>query len=313
MSLAEQIQAINDGLFDPEFPPDSLEEVLSNGTFRAVNWHRIRPAIEALKQMAWYNLDRQWEFFLEPDRYPEGHPVDLRPDEVGIFQDLIGSLVNDTAEGIRILSSVHPRMSLTDVTVTINSTDLENLAQGLDHVRRTTELAAIDDAIVVSSLQSGSIDIVLTAGRVSLYGLQLAILLARIWKNPQITEKVRTLRRLWERAKPTEQMEEQTLQEVVLEEAKESFWQSAGDSLKIAVEAAGKNAPEAQSKINQAAREIFERSGTVSADWKLPPAIIYGLPGGLMVSLNYDDPESIGRVIRALSSPPEGTDTLPPS
>ena len=53
----------------------------------------------------------------------------------------------------------------------------------------------------------------------------------------------------------------------------------------------------------------WERSDKVAADWKLPPAIITGLPGGLIVSLNYDEPESIGRVIRALASPPENMET----
>ena len=184
MSLTEQIQMIQDGLFDNKFPPGDLQQVLSNGTQRAVNWRRIRPAVEALRQMSWYQADSQWDFFLDPERYPVGRPMDLRPDEVGTFQDLVQTLVSETTEGIRILSSVHPKISLTDVTVTIGSTDLKTLTDGIDHVRRTTELAAIDDAITVRSLQPGSIEITLTAGQVSLLALQLAIVLASVWKDP---------------------------------------------------------------------------------------------------------------------------------
>ena len=127
MSLTEQIQMIQDGLFDNKFPPGDLQQVLSNGTQRAVNWRRIRPAVEALRQMSWYQADSQWDFFLDPERYPVGRPMDLRPDEVGTFQDLVQTLVSETTEGIRILSSVHPKISLTDVTVTI-------LEQGISDV-----------------------------------------------------------------------------------------------------------------------------------------------------------------------------------
>ena len=87
MSLTEQIQTVQDGLFDNKFPPEDLQQVLSNGTHRAVNWRRIRPAVEALKQMPWCNVDTQWDFFLDVERYPVGRPMDLRPDEVGTFQD----------------------------------------------------------------------------------------------------------------------------------------------------------------------------------------------------------------------------------
>ena len=112
MSLTEQIQMIQDGLFDNKFPPGDLQQVLSNGTQRAVNWRRIRPAVEALRQMSWYQADSQWDFFLDPERYPVGRPMDLRPDEVGTFQDLVQTLVSETTEGIRILSSVHPSQNI---------------------------------------------------------------------------------------------------------------------------------------------------------------------------------------------------------
>ena len=308
MSLAEQIQLINDGLFDPEHDPIELEQVLDNGTHRAVNWRRIRPAIEALQQMTWCQLDSQWDFFMDEERYPVGRPMDLRPDETETFQNLVQNLVDEIQEGVRILSSVHPKISLTDVTVTIESTELQTIEKAIEHVRRTTELAAIDDAITVSKIQAGSIDIIFTAGKASLLGLQLAILLANLWKSPQTRDKIRPLRRLFKRAKPDDDVDDETVTEIVMEETRETFWESAHDHFEQVVKNTGKPVPEAQNKVNLAAREIHDKSEQVSANWKLPPAIVHGLPGGITVSLNYNDPESIGRVIRELASPPETTD-----
>ena len=42
MSLAQQVQAINNGLFDRTHPPDQMEQVLDNGTQRVLNWRRVR-------------------------------------------------------------------------------------------------------------------------------------------------------------------------------------------------------------------------------------------------------------------------------
>ena len=305
MSLAEQIQLINDGLFNPEHSPTELRQVLDNGTQRVVNWRSIRPAIEALQQMPWYQLNQQWDFFMDQERYPIERPMDLRPDEVGTFQNLIQRLINETQEGIRILSSVHPQMSLADVTVTIDSKELRAMGEAIEHIRRTTELAAIDDAITVTTVQAGSIDIILTAGEVSLLGLQSAILLAKLWKAPNTRDQVRLLRRWFTRNRPDEDVDEETIQETVLDEARDKFWESAFDPFDSAVRNVGKSVPEAQSKVNQAAKEIYEKSDQVSANWKLPPAIVHGLPGGVTVSLNYDDPEAIGRVIRELATPAE--------
>ena len=305
MSLAQLVQVINDGLFDENYPPDQLRQVLDNGTQRVVNWRRVRPAVEALAEMPWYGLDQQWDFFLDQDRYPVGQQLDLRPDEVGTFQNLVTNIVNETREGMRILSSVQPELSLMDVAVVVNAQDLPTLASAMNHIQRTAELAAIDDAITISSLQPGSLEIILTAGKVSLYGLQLAILLAKILRNPGTNEKVRSLKRLWERRRPNDSVADEDFLETVHDEAKDNFWENATDSLKVAVETAGKNLPESKSKINLAANEIFQHADQVSADWKLPPAIVSGLPGGITVSLNYDDPESIGRVIRAISAAPE--------
>ncbi len=303
MPIAQQVQSINDGLFDPNFPPDDLLQVLDNGTQRVVNWRRVRPAVLALRDMGWYDVDPQWDFFLDTGRYPEGQQLDLRPDEVGIFQDLVHNLVHQTREGMRILSSVQPEISLTDVSVVVSSSDLDTLTAAIQHIQRTVEIASIDDAITISSLQPGSLEIILTAGKISLYGLQLAILMAKVLKDPRTNERVRTLRRLWRRARPDDDVSEETALETVHEEARDNFWQHAEESLKISVEGVGKSLPEAKSKVNLAAKEIVENADKVDAEWKLPQAVITGLPGGITVSLNYEDPESIGRVIRAIAAP----------
>lgn len=309
MPLAQQVQTINDGLFDQDHPPDQLLQVLDNGTQRVVNWRRVRPAVEALGDMPWHELDPQWTFFLDTDRYSVGQQLDLRPDEVDTFVHLVQNLTNRTREAMRILTSVQPEISLADVSVVVSSHDLQTLQHAIEHIRLTAGIAAIDDAITVSSLQPGSLQIILTAGKVSLYGLQLAILLAKVLKDPRTDEKVRSLRRLWRRLRPDDDVTEESTLETVHEDAKENFWGHAEDSLKTAIEGVGKSLPEAKSKVDRAANEIFENADKVAVEWQLPPAIITGLPGGIAVSLNYEDPESIGRVIRAIAAAPEAHKT----
>lgn len=306
MSLAQQIQCINEGIFDRNHPPDQMIQVLDNGTQRVVNWRRVRPAVEALSEMPWHQLDPQWEYFLDRDRYPIGQQLDLRPDEVETFRNLVQNLVSQTREGLRILSSVQPETSLTDVSVVVDTRDLSTLTDAMSHIQRTTELAAVSDAITISSLQSGSLEIVLTAGKASILGLELAILLAKALSDPRTNEKVRSLKRLWQRTRPNDDVDEETVLEAVHSEAKETFWDNALEPLRSAAEDAGQNPNEAKNKVDLAANEILQNAERVSASWRLPPAVITGLPGGMMVSLNYEDPESIGRVIRALSAPQEG-------
>ena len=309
MPLAQQVQAINDGLFDHNFPPNQFHQVLNSGTLRVVNWRRVRPAVVALQDMDWCDIDQRWDFFLDTDGYPVGQQLDLKPQDANTFAIIVSNLVDEAREGMRILSSVQPEISLTDVSVVVNSHDLETLENAIRHIRLTAEIAAIDDAITVSSLQPGSLEIVLTAGKVSLYGLQLAILLAKLLKDPRTDETVRGLQRLWHRVRPDDDVTEEAIRETVHEDAKENFWGHAEESLKTTVEGVGKILPEAKSKVDRAANEMFENADQVAVEWKLPRAVITGLPGGIAVSLNYDDPESIGRVIRAIAAPPEGNGT----
>ena len=83
MSIAEQVQIIRRGLFTEGYDPGEMRQILDNGTQTVVHWARVRPAIVAIGEMPWYDLDQQWQFFLDEERYPVGRPMDLRPDEVG--------------------------------------------------------------------------------------------------------------------------------------------------------------------------------------------------------------------------------------
>ena len=308
MSLAQQIQVINDGLFDESYPPDEMVEVLRNGTQRVMNWRRVRPAVEALSVMPWHQLDQQWHYFLDHDRYPIGQHLELRPDEVETFGSLVEDLVDKTRGGMRILSSVQPKISLTDVSVVVDVRDLATLTESMAHVQRVAELAAIDDAITIGSLQPGSLELFLTAGAASRLGLQLAIVLAKALKDPHVNESVRSLKRLLRRVRPdgdATDVTDETIRESVHVDVKETFWDSALESLKMEVESAGQNLHEARNKIDLAANEIYRDADRVSADWRLPPAVIAGLPGGIMIALNYENPELIGRVIRAIAAPRE--------
>ena len=299
MSIAQQVQTIKRGLFTGGYDPLEMRQILDNGTQSVIHWGRIRPAVMALGEMPWFVLDVQWQFFLDEERYPIGRPMDLRPDEVDIFQNLVRNLVNTTRVPMQILMSVHPEESFHyDASVAIDSTELETLEKAIHHVRHTAELAAIDDAVTVSSLQPGSLEIFLEAGKATMMALNLAILLAKAWKSPQIQDGVRILVRYLRRT--DNDADEDEVLATVMGDTQESFWESATEPLENVARENNVSVPEAKNRINQAAKEIYENAEDLSANWKLPPAVVSGLPGGLTVALNYDDPESVGRVINAL-------------
>ena len=306
MSIAEQVQFIRRGLFTDEYPPSEMRQILDNGTQTVVHWARVRPAIVAISQMPWYDLDPQWQFFLDEDRYPTGRPMDLRPDEVGNFQDIIRNLISQTREPMRILMSLYAEeISPNDISVAIDTKDLETLEKAIYHVRHTAEIAAIREAVTVSSLQAGSVEVFLAAGKATMLALNLAILLAKAWKNPQIQDDVRRVVRHLKRENGD--ADEEKVRATIMEDTQETFWETAIEPLQNAANENHLLVPEAQSKINAAAREIHDNADKVSATWKLPPAVISGLPNGLTVAL-YDT-EAIGQVIKQLAAPPEQTTT----
>ena len=304
MSIAEQVQIIRRGLFTDGYDPSEMLQILDNGTQTVVYWARVRPAVVAAGEMPWYDLSPQWQFFLDEERYPIGRPLDLRPDEVGIFHTLIQNLLAQTLEPMETLMSVHPEEISPDaISVAIGATDLGTLEKAIYHVRHTTEIAAVGDAVSVSSLQAGSLEVFLTAGKATLLALNLAILLAKALKNPQLQDDVRRLVRL--RKREADDVDEEEALTTVLEDTQETFWETAIKPLQNVASENNLNISEAQNKINAAAREIHDHAEEVSADWRLPPAVISGLPSGLTVALY--DPKVIGQVIKELTAPPDET------
>ena len=204
------------------------------------------------------------------------------------------------------LMSVHAEeISPVDISVAIDTTDLEMLEQAIRHVRRTAEIAAVGDAVSVSSIQAGSLEVFLTAGKATVLALNLAILLAKAWKNPQIQDDVRRLVRL--RKRETDDVDEAAVRATVMEDTQETFWETATEPLEDVARENSLSLSEAQNKINAAAREIHDHAEEVSADWRLPPAVVSGLPSGLTVAIY--DPKVIGQVIKELAAPPEQAST----
>ena len=308
MSLAEQIAVINRGFFSDNAPADAMEQILSDGTQQVVNWHQVRPALLELSAMPWCQLQSEWQYFLDENRYPPGTPMELTPERTNIFHSLTNQLRQQITEPMHVLTSVQPDIPADNVTVKIAATDLETIEQAIGHVRRVTNLAAIDDAISVASLQPGSLEIFLTAGQVSLLGLQLAIILAERWKAPDIKNNARRLLQMFKRHSPDSDTLEAEALEIVQDDAKDEFWKHSTAALQTAFQNAGKGDPafnEAKPKIEGAAKDIYNHADSVSAEWKLPVAVIRGLTGGMTVDLNIDDPNVLGQVIRALAPPPD--------
>ena len=234
--------------------------------------------------------------------------MELTPQRANIFRSLTNQLLQQIAEPMHVLASVQPDIPAAKVTVKITATDLETIEKAIGHVRRVIHLAAIDDAISVASLQPGSLEVVLTAGQVSLLGLQLAIILAERWKAPRSKADVRRLLQFLKHRDPDADTSEAEALEIVQDEARDEFWEHSTIALQTAFQNTGKGDPEfneAKNKIESAAKDIYNHADAVSAEWKLPVDVIHGLTGGMTVDLNIDDPNVLGQVIRALAPPPD--------
>ena len=308
MSLAERISIINRGFFSDDFPADAMLRIPSTGNQAIVNWSYVRPALLELDAMPWCELPGEWQYFLDQNRYPIGNPMELSRERANSFRSLTIQLRQKISEPMRILTSVQPTIPEDNVTVTIASKDIETIEMAIGHVRSVTHLAAIDDAISVDSLQTGSLDIVLTAGKVTLMGLKLAIILATRWKDPRSKADARRILQVMKRRHADDNLSEEEALDLVNSEVTDEFWKHFLPALKTAFENAGKGTPEsneAKGKIEYAAKEIHDNADAVFAQWKLPPASIHGLPGGAIIHLNFDNPEAIGRVVRAIAAPPD--------
>ena len=307
MSLAERISVINRGFFAANSPADEMKQILPDGTQEVVNWTTVRPALLELDAMSWCQLQEEWRYFLDENRYPIGTTLELTPDRANIFRSITQQLHRQISEPMRVLTSVHPAISEHDVTVTVDSKDLETIEAAVRHVHAVTNLAAIDDAITVASLQPGSLEIVLTAGRVTLLGLGLAITLAKTLKTSRVKDNAQLLMRLLNKRNPDEDISDEEALDTAQEQAKDEFWDLSFPQLQAKFTEAGKDhqVNEAKNRIEQAAKEIVANADKVSVNWKLPAAVIHGLPGGATAHINLDDPEAIGRVIRAIAAPPD--------
>lgn len=307
MSLAEQISVINRAFFSVNSPADEMKQILPDGTQEAVNWTTVRPALLELDAMSWCQLQDEWRYFLDEKRYPIGATLELTPDRAGIFRSITQQLHQQISDPMRVLTSVHPAISADDIIVTIDSIDLETIETAVRHVHAVTNLAAIDDAITVASLQPGSLEIVLTAGKATLLGLKLAIILAKTLKTSRVKDDAQRLIRLLKKRNPDEDISDDESLVVAQEQAKDEFWEISFPQLQAKFAEVGKERQvnEAKNKIDQAAKEIMSNADKVSANWKLPAAVIHGLPGGATAHINLEDPEAIGRVIRAIAAPPD--------
>ena len=133
-------------------------------------------------------------------------------------------------------------------------------------------------------------------------GLNLAILLAKAWKNPQIQDDVHHLVRHLKRESDDE-VDEEKARDTVMKDTQETFWETAIEPLRTDADEHGINIHQARNGINQDAKDIHDHAEEVSANWRLPVAVVSGLPDGLAIAL-YDT-EAIGRVIKELAAPPD--------
>ena len=185
----------------------------------------VRPAIATIDQMPWHELDEQWQYFLDEDRYPIGRPMDLRPDEVRIFSNLVQRLLDQTREPMRILMLMHGEEDfLNNISVVVDSYDLETLRNALEHIRMTAAEMSIDGAITVSSIQPGSMEIFLTSdSSATKFAMSLAILLARRWLNPLLQRTVELMTNLVERM--GHDKDEEKAKSAVFDRERNEFWE----------------------------------------------------------------------------------------
>lgn len=297
--LHQLVRVINDGLFDASHPPDTMLRMAEAG-FRVMNWNRVSLALEALAKMPWHQLDSGWEYFLDSERFRPGQHLDLHPPDNERYLNLLGTLISQTREGMRVLSSFQLESSPSDALVVVDTQDLSILAESLQHIERTTALAAIDDAIKVKYIQPGSVEIGFITGPLSNLGLGLAICLGKKLIYSISGELFRHLKEFRQIDKPAEDVNDDDIREFVHAKVKEDFWKESLESLRIAFEGSNGSMNEAKNKVEAAAKEIADRSQQVKADWR-PPAIVKGLPNGLTVELNSQDPEVLGTTIRAIA------------
>ena len=291
MSISRKIQTIYDGLFDEEHPPHAMEQVLSIGVQQVINWPRLRPALLALDEMPWYDLDAQWQHFLDDAQYPPDRPMKLQDNEVNLFNELISNVQSGTQEGIQVLRSVHPMVPSTDFSVGFEAHDFETLKHITTHIHDVVKHIAVDEPIKIRAVQTGSIEIAVQAMELSGQALALAILLVQAWKQQPINKLVRLLERI-QKKNAQNPDSDQDIRESVIEDAREEFWRKNDQLL-----APGLN----KKAVNSSADLIYEHSDKLGVTWSLPPAVIRMLPDGIEVDIRST--KYLESALKALTAP----------
>ncbi len=302
MSLAVDVQLIDEGLFGGVVPAGEVEAITvgDRQVFKLVNWRSVRAALEAVKRLDCWEVGDFWEYYLDERRFPPGKDLEMSSAESNRFGEELESLRRELGIGLAILKQVLPDVPLGNVGVSLDVGDLPRLSQGVLHVNRVAQLAAVDDAIQVSSVEAGSLELTLVGGLVSSLALDLAVCLSKVLLGPVVKDRARAFLELFKKLQPDVALNEDVVEGVVGEEVREEFWEGVGSGFLEAVEKAGHSAPEARTKVNQAAREIVDNSAKVGAVWRRPVTVIYGLPGGAWAELEGYDSTELGRVFRVL-------------
>ena len=303
MSIARNVQLIYDGLFNPEYPPDQLEDRLSGVSIRVVNWPRCRRALLVLDGMNWHELDTNWRYFLEEEKFPRNRPLDLRPEEVNQFAILLHQLRAETESGFRVLRAVHPEVPPTEHVVIVEAQDFGTLLNAVEHIQDVCNSAAADGGIKISGYHSGSLEVAIEAIGLSFHALSLAISMAAMLKNSPIEKDIRRDKQLLENY-GVDGVSEDKLYEDAVTRLRAEFWYEWKERLDDLIKKQGKEsvAGEVYNRINRAAALIYEDATKATVTWKQPTAIIRRLNDGLEVEY-YDDPNLILDKILALPSP----------
>ena len=303
MSIARNIQLIYDGLFNSQYPPDQFDERLPNVSTRFVNWPRCRRALMVLADMTWYDFDQDWRYFLEEEKFPRTRPMDLRPEEVDQYMNLLHQVRQDTKEGFRILRAVHPEVPPTEHVVVVEAQDFKSLLHAVQHIEDVCNLASADGAVKISAYHSGSLEIVIAAIGLSLHALSLAISMAEKLRRSPIDKDVRRDKRLLE-SYGIDNVSEEKLHEDAVTRVRDEFWDEWKGRLDDLIAKEGKKsvAGEVYNRIDKAAILIYENADKATVTWKQPTAVIRGLPNGVEVEY-YDDPDLILDKLLELPSP----------
>ena len=302
MSVADQITIINHAFFNPDRPPDEMHQILSDGTAEIANWEIIAPAIKALDAMPWHTLNDDWRFFLAEERVRDGRrTLTLNPDRVHLYRSRTQELVRDISQPMTVLRAVHPTVPENAIIATVQPADIESLVAALEHIQRVSRFA-VDDALTIASLQTGSLEIALIASDLTMRAFEIAIMLSAVWKSPHIREGATKFVRLVRGVNPTTDTSDEELIDQWLEDEKNKIWEAVEQPFREHCISENKNEHEAKSLVDKAAKELA-KAEEYNTDWQLPRVTVHGLPYGIKLDF-ITTPSSLSKVIKELAEPP---------